>query len=165
MRPQPYSSIILEGSQGAGKTTAATYLAQILEANLQRGIPQSELLKINSEPQNWQESYAVLVQDQAEGITIFDRSLVSLIAYNMRTRPNYRELVYRLGASFLQRAVASTPHCFVFLEATPEECLMRQNMNTVCALGNLDVIKEEIRIYSEIAERLRGGRIKYTRNI
>lgn len=147
--------VIFEGAQGSGKTSATQCFSENGYKKV-RGIPTGPELLQNSEAQNWRQSCLILTKVAENGdFHALDRSLVSLIAFNMRKRPKEEDLIYNLGVSMFRRSVNGKSYCVVAINAKADECLTREDKASVVAIGSLEEAQREVETYSRLVEKLR----------
>jgi len=148
--------VFIEGPQGVGKSTAAEFL-ESLGYKLVRGIPTGERLTKNTVSQNWTESVSIL--DEAvrqKQPTVMDRSVWSLVVFNMRKRPECSDLVYHIGSSMFQRGIGRVSYNVITIFATPEECLRRANSDSPVSITNIDETKSEIDAYMKFLKQMKA---------
>jgi thymidylate kinase len=148
---------IIEGVQGSGKTTAVEHLSEIGCKSF-RGIPSGQELVVNREAENWKQSIAILelATNSSDGSTsVMDRSIWSLVAYNIRKKPHYSSLIYELGKKMFERRMSKGISCtIVFLEIDPEISLCREDSCSVHSLRSVKDVSEEVRVYQWLMENL-----------
>jgi thymidylate kinase len=149
--------LIIEGTQGSGKTTAAGHLAT-LGCKSFRGIPTGEELASNCEAQNWKQSNAIfeMAANDSDGSTaVLDRSVWSLVAYNIRKRPEHRSLIYELGKSMFKRRFCDETNCtLIFLETDPETSFCREDGHTIHSHRSLGEVSQEAQVYQWLVQNL-----------
>ena len=149
------SIAFIEGPQGAGKTTATKY-AETLGFRTARGIPTGNRLIANTEAENWAESLSILnclISDRIPTVT--DRSLWSLIVFNMRRKPDSAELVYKLGSSLIRRRLNGTNNKTLIILSPAATCISRANPNSPVSITDLNEENEEVKTYANLLERLK----------
>ncbi|MBI2021635.1 hypothetical protein HYS93_01980 [Candidatus Daviesbacteria bacterium] len=147
--------LIIEGPQGSGKTTVATFMST-KGFTLVRGIPLAEQLIKNREYQNWHEASKIAQECIRLGNgVVLDRCLWSLVAFNMRVRSGYEDLVYRLGISRFQRCIGSGSYLLIILQAPPSLCMERNiNDKTPLTLYRYQDYEQEVGIYQKLHQKL-----------
>lgn len=150
--------LIIEGTQGSGKTTAVGHLAT-LKCEPLRGIPTGEELASNCEAQNWKQSNAIFemaMNDSNRSIVVLDRSVWSLVAYNIRKNPEYRCLIYELGKSMFKRRFCNETNCtLIFLETDPETSFSREDGHTIYSYRSLEEVSQETEVYQWLVQNLK----------
>lgn len=145
----------IEGPQGVGKTTAAEF-AKTLGFRPIRGIPTREKLIVNTEIQNWTDSLRILDELAKEIIPIVtDRSLWSLVAFNMRKKPYTSDLIYNLGSNLLKRRVNGINHKVIIILSSADICLTRADPNNPISITDINEANQEIQTYLKLLERLK----------
>ncbi|MGI6278578.1 MAG: hypothetical protein ACOYJ8_02100 [Patescibacteria group bacterium] len=148
---------IIEGVQGSGKTTAAEHLSEMGYKSF-RGIPPAQELVVNREAENWRQSIDVLelATNGSDGSTsAMDRSIWSLVAYNIRKKPHHSSLIYELGKKIFERRMGKGICCtIVFLEIDPEISFYREGGHCVHSPRSIEDVSEEVRAYQWLMENL-----------
>jgi hypothetical protein len=157
MRERNNRVIIVEGVQGSGKTTASEHLAQIGCVSF-RGIPSGEELTANSEGENWRQSMVIFERaiEASEGLgSVMDRSIWSLVAYNIGRKPAHRSLIYNLGKKMFERRLDGKINCaVVFLEVNPEISFYREDGRGVHSHRLVEDVYKESQVYQWLMENL-----------
>jgi len=157
MKERNSQVFIIEGVQDSGKTTATEHLSQIGCKSF-RGIPSGQELAANREVENWRQSIAIFelaTKSSDESIAVMDRSIWSLVAYNIRKRPNYRSLIYKLGKKMFERRLCKGIDCaIVFLEIDPEISFSRKDGHGIHSHQSLEEAAEETQVYQWLMENL-----------
>ncbi|MHA1466377.1 MAG: hypothetical protein ACTSQ2_14905 [Candidatus Heimdallarchaeaceae archaeon] len=149
--------LIIEGTQGSGKTTAAGHLTT-LGCKPFRGIPTGEELASNCEAQNWKQSNAIFemaINDSDGSTTVLDRSVWSLVAYNIGKHPKHRCLIYELGKSMFKRRFCNETNCIlIFLETDPEISFSREGGHTIHSYRSVEEVSQEAEVYQWLVQNL-----------
>jgi len=149
--------ILVEGPQGSGKTTAVNHLSELGYIPI-RGIPDGDELSTNREVENWKRCCGIYEDclSSTNGKTVaMDRSIWSLVAYNIRKKPEQRELIYRLGRNIFQRRLTGfTSPTLLFLEADPETCYGREDHKGRHSLLSPEQSCQEVEVYGWLAGQL-----------
>lgn len=154
MKPERSRLLFFEGAQGAGKTSAVKTLGES-GAKCSRGIPQGEVLSKNSESENWLESLKNIIHCRDEGgLFVIDRSIWSLVAYNMRKKPEQAELIFRLGSSFFSRYINEEEYLIVIIDVDTDISIKRENKDGLKSRKNTSEAVAEIKTYRDLATRL-----------
>lgn len=155
--------VMFEGPQGSGKTTASLFLSENGYKN-SRGIPLGEQLVLNCESENWRQSLKFL-QETVESDDNFtmDRSIWSLVVFNMRKKPDNGQLIYNLGKSLFQRRIGNTNYRIAILVSRAEECLGREEKNSIVAIRDIEEAQEEVDAYDTLAHCLEKDGLKVAR--
>lgn len=157
MKERNSQVFIIEGMQGSGKTTAAEHLSQIGCKSF-RGIPSKRELVDNREVENWRQSIGIfeLATNSSDGsITVLDRSIWSLVAYNIRMKPNHRSLIYELGKRMFERRLCEEPDCtIIFLEVDPKVSFCREDGHSIHSHRSVEKAAEEEQVYQWLMENL-----------
>ncbi|MBP8591241.1 hypothetical protein KBI33_02085 [Candidatus Shapirobacteria bacterium] len=157
MKERRSQVLIIEGAQGSGKTTAAEHLSKI-GCKLVGGIPSGQELVVNREVENWKQSIDILelVINSSDGsISVMDRSIWSLVAYNIRKKPDHRSLIYDLGKNMFERIMGGkTDYRIVFLESDPETSFSREYGRGTHFHRSVEEVSEEIQIYQWLMGKL-----------
>lgn len=161
--------VFVEGPQGSGKTTAASYI-ESFGYRLIRGIPTSNFLIENSERKNWEESLAILNKHmQDEKPFVMDRSIWSLAVFMMRKRREYSNLVYRVAKNMFYRRMMGTQYKVLVLLSPAHECIKRANPDSLLSLKNIRDVEDEIFAYQRLIDQLNYDGIEvcaiYNQNI
>lgn len=142
--------IFIEGPQGSGKTSLSKHISEQLNCKLLRGIPTGEELSTLSNKQIWAVSKKMA---DLPGDAVYDRSILSLISYNSKRNPRYKNLFYNLGVTQISRIKNNGEILWVFIDSTPEACLERQTDSTH-SLSFLNEMIEEVESYNELYSKL-----------
>ena len=150
---------IVEGVQGSGKTTATGYLSQKNGCRSFRGIPSGQELTNNCEAENWRQSMNIfeLALNSSNGITtIMDRSIWSLVAYNIGKKPDCHLLIYGLGKRMFDRRLMKEEFgcTIVFLEVNPSLSFQREDNSGFHSRGSIEEVIVETQVYSWLMEKL-----------
>lgn len=122
-------TVVVEGPQGVGKTSLVAEASRHLpEIKAARGIPNNAYLSSHRELEIWQETLRIFNDSQIDcDYRVFDRSILSLVAYNLRKHPRAETLIFSLGLSYLNRMHQMTHSILLLLiDAEVEKCLERQ---------------------------------------
>ena len=158
MSEQLSKLVIFEGVQGSGKTTAAGRLAVRGYVTL-RGIPSGEDLAANKEWQNWRQSQAILevVTSESGSMIALDRSIWSLVAYNIRKNPEHCHLLYKLGRNRFKKSLPEGTNCtLVILDSSPETVFAREEDRGDHFYLTPEDAMDEAKIYDWLVQRLEG---------
>lgn len=149
--------IIVEGMQGSGKTTAIGHLSQI-GCKPFRGIPSGQELIDNREVENWRQSMGIfeLTINGTDGsIAVMDRSIWSLVAYNIRMKPNHRSLIYNLGKQMFEKSLGKKSDCtIVFLEIDPNVSFRREDGQGIHFHRSIAEATKEAQVYLWLMESM-----------
>lgn len=150
--------VIFEGPQGSGKTTCTDFFESRGYVKV-RGIPEGEELIRNSNLQNWDRTTSILKDhlDYSGGRIVMDRSILSLIAFQMRKRPTDSKFFYDLGRNNLCRTLSGINYRVVFLAGDPSQQYERNMADTTpAALKSFTEYLEEGDTYDLLFQRLYG---------
>lgn len=149
--------VIVEGMQGSGKTTAIGHLSQI-GCKPFRGIPSGQELADNREVENWRQSMGILelAFSSADGsIAVMDRSIWSLVAYNIRMKPDHRTLIYKLGKQMFEKRLKEKSGCtIVFLEVDPNVSFAREDGQGIHSHRTIAEATKEAQVYRWLMESM-----------
>lgn len=157
MKERSSQVFIIEGTQGSGKTTATEHLSRI-GCRTFRGIPVGQELIDNREVENWQQSmniFELAVNNPSGSIAVMDRSIWSLVVYNIRMKPGCRSLIYGLGKRMFERRLSEKSNCaIVFLETDPQISFDREDEGGIHSHKSIEEIAEEAEVYQWLMENL-----------
>lgn len=151
-------AVLIEGPQGTGKTSLTAEVPRHFpNIKTARGIPDNSYLINHREAEIWRETLKIFNEGQ-DDCRVFDRSILSLVAYNLRKYPQAETLIFGLGLSYLNRIHQATPNILLlFIDAEVEKCLERQPVTRSGFKIHSPVeMKAEVEIYQRLANWLIG---------
>lgn len=151
-------TIIFDGPQGSGKTTAVNFLSSTYGFIQLRGIPDAQNLAKNSLVENWSYTNQLLKQKLQDAKPyIIDRCIWSFITYESNKR-GFERLLFRLGNESFRDSVKNANYKLVLLDSEPDLCFERKKgKSSPYAWKSIDEVRKEVMCYRRLQSRLRGA--------
>jgi len=147
--------VVLEGPQGSGKTMVSNYLAE-KNYNRLRGIPKTKELKSNTGVVSWLQAIQILSDglDDYNQPCVLDRSIWSLVVFNMRMNPERADEYYEIGSRLFKRRTQNNKYCLVIFEESLSSGLARIDLVKSLSINSAQDLDEEINLYRRLAVNL-----------
>lgn len=143
--------IFIEGPQGSGKSSLSQHIATKLGIERRRGIPTGEELARLKTAQIWRLTRELACSERD---TVFDRSILSLIAYKQRVSRQFGDLVFNLGMLEVNQILRGNRGLFLLVETSPENCWSRQ-LDGSMRMTSREEVLGEVNVYQNLGCRLR----------
>lgn len=150
MNTESFCKIFIEGPQGSGKSLLAEHISKSIGCELTRGIPTGEELKSLSNKEIWIATKEIA---NLPGSRVYDRSLLSLISYNIKKKPKFEDFLYSLGSRQIIQISNKNMALWVFIESDVNTCWERQ-LEGVHSIDSFKSMEEEVSVYGSLYSKL-----------
>lgn len=145
--------ILIEGPQGSGKSSLAKYFGDCLGFYHSRGFPSGEFIKKSGDQvEICTKSIDQISRDFDEDGAVFDRSPISQFVWMIKEGNGFEE-VFSNAKVVLEGIAYKDPLTVIFIRASVDACVRRQDSSGLLAVDRDDLVKE-VEIYQRFFERL-----------